>query len=54
MFLKDTNSFTYVLPRIYFPKNNIESNPKVVALRLRRISDWDENLKNVVQNIKTI
>ena len=39
---KDTDKFTYVLPSTCFLKNNIESIPKVVALRLRRIGDSDE------------
>ena len=43
VFAKDTHSYTYVLPSACFPKNNIESIPKGVALRLRKICDSDEN-----------
>ena len=42
VFAKDTNSFTYVLPRTCLPKNNIETIPKGVALCVRRICDSDE------------
>ena len=42
VFAKNINRFTYVLPSLYFPKNNIASIPKDVALRLRRIFDSDE------------
>ena len=45
MFAKDTDSFTYVLPSTYFPKNNIENFPKAVAFRLRRICNSDEKFK---------
>ena len=41
-FPKPTNSFTYVLPSICYPKKNINSVPKGIALRLRRICDTDE------------
>ena len=51
VFAKDTDSFTYVLSSMRFPKSNIESIPKGVALRLRRVCDSDEKF---VQNIKTI
>ena len=44
VFAKDTNSFTYVLPRTCLPKNNIETIPKGVALCLRRICDSDEKI----------
>ena len=44
-FAKDTESFTYVLPSMCFPKNNLESIPKGVALRLRRICDSDEKFE---------
>ena len=33
----------HVLPSARFPKNNIESIPKGVALRLTRICDSDKN-----------
>ena len=42
VFAKDTNSFTYVLPRTCLPKSNIETIPKGVALCVRRICDSDE------------
>ena len=42
---KYTDSFTYVLPSACFPKSNIESIPKGVALRLRRICDSDEKFE---------
>ena len=45
MFAKDTNSFTYVLPSKCFPKNNIESIPKGIALCLRRIFDSEEKFE---------
>ena len=44
-FAKDTESFTYVLPSMCFPKNNLESIPKGVALRRRRICDSDEKFE---------
>ena len=40
--MKPTNSFTYVLPSICYPKKNINNVPKDIALRLRRIFDTDE------------
>ena len=42
MFVKPTNSFTYVLPSTCYPKKNINNVPKGIALRLRRICDTDE------------
>ena len=42
VFLKPTNSFTYVLPSTCYPKKNINNVPKGIALRLRRICDTDE------------
>ena len=39
MFVKDTDSFTYVLSSTCFATNNIENIPKGIALRLRRIFD---------------
>ena len=33
--------FAYVLPNTCFPKTNIENIPKGIALRLRRICDFD-------------
>ena len=42
IFAKGTNSFTYVLPRTYFPTKSIENDLKGVALRLRRICDSDD------------
>ena len=45
VFLKATNSFTYLLPSTCFPKSNIENIPKGVALRLRRICDSDNKFE---------
>ena len=45
VFVKDTNSFTYVLPSTCFSKNNMENIPEGVALRLRRICDSDEKFE---------
>ena len=45
VFSKATNSFTYVLPNICFPKSNIENIPKGVALCLRRICDSDNKFE---------
>ena len=45
VFVKDTGSFTYVLPSTCFPKNNIENIPKGVALRLRRICYSEEKFE---------
>ena len=45
MFVKDTDSFTYVVPSTCFRKNNIENIPKDVALRLRRICDSGEKFE---------
>ena len=44
LFSKDTNSFTYVLPSTCFCKKNIKNIPKDVALRLRRICNFDEKV----------
>ena len=45
VFAKDTESFTYVLPSMCFPKNNTENIPKGVALLLRKICDSDEKFE---------
>ena len=45
IFSKATNSFTYVLPNICFPKSNIENIPKGIALRLRRFCDSDNTFE---------
>ena len=45
VFVKDTGSFTYVLPSTCFPKNNIENIPKGVALRYRRICYSEEKFE---------
>ena len=45
IFTKATNSFTYVLPSTFFPKNSSEHVPKGVALRLRRICDSDDKFE---------
>ena len=45
IFAKATNSFTYVLPRTCFPKNNIENVSKGIALRWRRICDSDDKFE---------
>ena len=45
VFAKDTNNFTYVLPSTSFPKSNIKSIPKGVALHLRQICDSDEKFE---------
>ena len=39
MFVKDTDSFAYVLSSTCFPTNNIENISKGIALHLRRIFD---------------
>ena len=46
VFPKDIDSFTYVLPSLCFPKNNIERIRKGVALRLRRIFKSNEKFEN--------
>ena len=45
VFAKNTDSFTYVLPSTCFPRSNIESIPKSVALSLRRICDSDKKFE---------
>ena len=45
IFAKATNSFTYVLPSNWLPKNSIENVPKGVGLRLRRIFDSDDKFE---------
>ena len=45
IFSKATNSFTYVLPNICFPKSNIENIPKGIALRLRRFCYSDNTFE---------
>ena len=43
VFLKPTNSLPQVLPSTCYPNRSIIKNvPKVIALRLRKISDSDE------------
>ena len=42
VYVKLTNSFTYVLPSTCYPKRNITNIPKSVALRLGRICHSDE------------
>ena len=42
IYAKSTNSFTYVLPSTSYPKRNINSIPKTIAIRLIRISDSDK------------
>ena len=44
VYVKATNSFTYVLPSTCYPKRNINNIPKSIALRLRRICNSDEKL----------
>ena len=45
VFAKDTNSFTYVLSSMCFPKSNIESIPKGVTLHLRWICYSDKKFE---------
>ena len=45
VFVKDTNSFTYILPGTCFPKTNIESISKSVVLCLRKICDSDKKFE---------
>ena len=42
VFLKPTNSFTYVIPITCYPSSNINNVPRGIALRLKRIFDSDE------------
>ena len=42
VFSKPTNSFTYVLPFIYYRKTKIKNVSKRIDLRLQRISNTDE------------
>ena len=42
VFLKPTNSFTYVMPSTCYPSSNINNVPRGIALRLKRICDSDE------------
>ena len=45
VFAKDTDSFTNVLPSMYFPKNSIEDIPEGVSLYLRRTRDSGEKFE---------
>ena len=45
VFAKDTDSFTYVLSSMCFPKNNIENIHKGVNLCPKRISNSDEKFE---------
>ena len=45
IFVKATNSFTYVLPSTCFLKSIIENVPRCVALRLRGICDSDDKFE---------
>ena len=45
VFIKPTNSFTYVMPSTCFPRRNIEKVPEDVGLRLRRICDTGSKFK---------
>ena len=42
VYAKPTNSFTYLLPSIFYPKRNINNIPESIALRLGRICNSDE------------
>ena len=42
VYSKPTNSFTYVMPGICYPYNNISSEPRGIVLRLKRICGNDE------------
>lgn len=53
MFGKGTNSFTYVLPGVCFPKNNIETL-KLLLCVLYGYVILMKNLKSIVENMKTI
>ena len=54
-FAKATNGFTYILPSTCFSENSIENAPKGVALRLRRICDYDDKFEeNAVSGIRNI
>ena len=43
VYLKPTNSFTYVMPSSCYPSNNINNVPREIVLRLKRICDKDDN-----------
>ena len=49
---KPTNSFMYVLPTTSYPRKNINNNPHVIALQLRRICDSDEKFKHRSEEYK--
>ena len=42
VFAKPNNSFTYLKPSTYYPRENINNVPCGIALRLRRIYDTDK------------
>ena len=50
-FVKDTNSFAYVLPSTYFPNNNVENITEGVALCLRSICSSDDKFENSITEV---
>ena len=52
VFSKPTNSFTYVMPSTCYPSNNINTVPRGIALRLKRICEVMKSLPFVAMSIK--
>ena len=48
VYAKSTNSFSYTTPNTCYPKNNICSITRGIALRLTRICDDEKNLRKKI------
>ena len=52
VFAKPNNSFTYLKPSTYYPRENINNVPCGIALRLRRIYDTDDKFESRANEYK--
>ena len=52
IFVKPSNSFTYVKPSTYYQRKNIDKLLNGIALRLRRTCDTDEKLESLANEYK--
>ena len=52
VYSKPTNSFTYVMPSMYYPMKNINKVPQGTALRLRRICNTTEKYESHTDEYK--
>ena len=52
VYSKPTNSFTYVMPSMYYPMKNINKVPQGTVLRLRRICNTTEKYESHTDECK--